>query len=491
MRSLFIALLVSIPAFSQCIPVINPFTGLMDCTSGTPTGGGFISGASAVAAGQVLFGTAAGVAGSEAAFAYDAATNTLGVDGMIRATGSSAPATGSGLELVYSGGVGTVRSFNRGTSGFTPLTVDGTDFRVLISGTERARFSASTGNLLLGTTTDDATNRLQVAGSGAFTLAGGAAFGNYLVFDSNTGADLRISASPAGVGEIGTTNGAAFAFLQNAAERARFSASTGNLLLGTTTDDGVNRLQVAGGIVNTGRVRSTGGNMEVFTGFGIQNVNSNGMGIVFPTSLINFASSAGQSLMSLADAGTLEIRNQSPSAGSTSLVVRAGAGQLGNLTTWQNNAGAEVASITPTGRFVTKASVYIDVGTGGAVLNPFLATMGSFSRGVAVGFANESDGAFMASGFLFRGTTATSTDAALARNATGLGDPAVEINNGTAGQFRDLEVRRIQFNNGSEPTCSASTRGGVIYVAGGAGVADTFRICRKDAADNYAYVALY
>lgn len=84
-----------------------------------------------------------------------------------------------------------------------------------------------------------------------------------------------------------------------------------------------------------------------------------------------------------------------------------------------------------------------------------------------------------------------SVDVAAARNAAGLGDAAFEVNNGTAGVFRDLEVRAIQFNNRAEPACSASTRGGVIYVAGGASVADTFRICRKDAADVYAYVALY
>ena len=43
----------------------------------------------------------------------------------------------------------------------------------------------------------------------------------------------------------------------------------------------------------------------------------------------------------------------------------------------------------------------------------------------------------------------------------------------------------------TEATCASGTRGQVVMVHGGAGVADTFRICRKDAADVYAWTALY
>lgn len=43
----------------------------------------------------------------------------------------------------------------------------------------------------------------------------------------------------------------------------------------------------------------------------------------------------------------------------------------------------------------------------------------------------------------------------------------------------------------SEATCASGTRGQVVMVQGGAGVADTFRICKKDAADAYAWTALY
>lgn len=53
------------------------------------------------------------------------------------------------------------------------------------------------------------------------------------------------------------------------------------------------------------------------------------------------------------------------------------------------------------------------------------------------------------------------------------------------------KVTTLQLTNTAEPTCDATTRGMVVYVAGGAGVADTLRVCRKDAGDVYAWTALY
>jgi len=49
----------------------------------------------------------------------------------------------------------------------------------------------------------------------------------------------------------------------------------------------------------------------------------------------------------------------------------------------------------------------------------------------------------------------------------------------------------LRLATGTEAACSVTTRGWVVRVEGGAGVADTFRICAKDAANNYAWTALY
>ena len=48
-----------------------------------------------------------------------------------------------------------------------------------------------------------------------------------------------------------------------------------------------------------------------------------------------------------------------------------------------------------------------------------------------------------------------------------------------------------QWSSIAEPTCNSSNRGKITMVYGGAGVLDTLRVCRKDAADAYAWTALY
>lgn len=54
-----------------------------------------------------------------------------------------------------------------------------------------------------------------------------------------------------------------------------------------------------------------------------------------------------------------------------------------------------------------------------------------------------------------------------------------------------VTVPYLIFVTGTEPTCDATTRSRVYVVEGGAGVADTARICKKDAGNAYAWTALY
>lgn len=65
--------------------------------------------------------------------------------------------------------------------------------------------------------------------------------------------------------------------------------------------------------------------------------------------------------------------------------------------------------------------------------------------------------------------------------------PLVTVQNDGYAKFHYGQI----FASGSEPACASGTRGTLVMVQGGAGVADTFRICTKDAADAYAYRALY
>lgn len=69
------------------------------------------------------------------------------------------------------------------------------------------------------------------------------------------------------------------------------------------------------------------------------------------------------------------------------------------------------------------------------------------------------------------------------------GDAGTAPANNTTGTVASIQW--IQFASDSEPTCNAGNRGKLVMVQGGAGVADTFRICAKNAADAYAWTALY
>ncbi len=53
-----------------------------------------------------------------------------------------------------------------------------------------------------------------------------------------------------------------------------------------------------------------------------------------------------------------------------------------------------------------------------------------------------------------------------------------------------VQSPRHIFASGTEPACSSTTRGTMVQVYGGAGVADTIRICGKSAADTYSYQAV-
>jgi hypothetical protein len=62
--------------------------------------------------------------------------------------------------------------------------------------------------------------------------------------------------------------------------------------------------------------------------------------------------------------GTLRAYDQTPTTGTTQLIVRAGAGQSStNLTTWQNNGGTAIAAIGSTGRmFSPRFTTLVDSG---------------------------------------------------------------------------------------------------------------------------------
>jgi hypothetical protein len=259
----------------------------------------------------------AGVAGSESNFTYSAnglkigvgGTRNIDVFGNVRSTGNNVSGfAGPGIEMDFSGSTGYVTAYNRSTVSWLPIGYRGSAIYFEVSGTERARFAASTGNLLLGTTSDDATNRLQVAGSVRLSPTSASNTGLIIANASTGPTEVSLGNSTWGsnyysMGQDTTgaylyTNGAQpLRFFITGAEAARFTATNRNLLIGITAETNF-KLDIA---------------------------------------------SSGSS-------GTLRAYDQTATTGVTQMIVRAGAGQSStNLQTWQNGGGSTIAALTSNG----------------------------------------------------------------------------------------------------------------------------------------------
>lgn len=62
---------------------------------------------------------------------------------------------------------------------------------------------------------------------------------------------------------------------------------------------------------------------------------------------------------------------------------------------------------------------------------------------------------------------------------------------GTAGKVVATGQGLQLVATGTKPACAVGVRGTIFYTPGAGGVADALEVCRKDAADAYAWVALY
>lgn len=142
---------------------------------------------------------------------------------------------------------------------------------------------ATTGNTILG---NASTDTLNVGNGGLVKDAGGNVgigtaspvrklsvnqVGDCLISAHSGAIETSVwSSSASNLGLLGTLSNASLALVSNGAERARITA-TGNVLIGTTTDDGVNKLQVNGGVSTTTlRVANSSSNADSIILVGIQ-----------------------------------------------------------------------------------------------------------------------------------------------------------------------------------------------------------------------------
>ena len=232
--------------------------------------------------------------------------------------------------------------------------------------------------------------------------------------------------------------------------------------------------ELRGGAPGGGSTLTTVGSIPFVTAAGVlgQNTNFrffNGTGnlVVGTTTDGNFRLDVASS----GSSGTTRIYDQTPTTGSTSLVVRAGAGQSSNnLQAWQNAAGS--AQVYVASDFGVKS-----VGTYFAVLN-------------AAGSLNEAVfgvGVQMASGRTLAWSSTTEAAATKDLSLSRASANTLQVGDGSANSNGTILARIHTWSNGTEGTCDATLRGQVVMVQGGAGVADTFRICRKDATDTYLW----
>ena len=187
------------------------------------------------------------------------------------------------------GGVGKGFLFHTGTDLLVSNEITGS-IKLNTNGTQKAEITSG-GNILLGTTTDDGVNKLQVNGSGKFlgkiisnrlsspetispTYMGDIRIHNpsltslendggieFKASDFSNGYGAKILAIDNGTLLIGTRfNSVTWS------EKMRIMPSNGNILIGTTTDDGTNKLQVSGSGFVTSKFKIRGASGGYTTG---------------------------------------------------------------------------------------------------------------------------------------------------------------------------------------------------------------------------------
>ena len=171
-------------------------------------------------------------------------------------TGGTASVNGLTLNQTInqlSGASGTTRGIY-----INPTISAATDFRAIETTVGNVILNSISGNTLIGTTADTGTYKLDVSGT-VRLLSGGA----YLTLNNATYSELGYSNNNyfRANGAAALINGPQIQFLRAGNEVGRFAGTTGNLLIGTTTDSGfkldVNGVaRVSGDITLGGSIRT-------------------------------------------------------------------------------------------------------------------------------------------------------------------------------------------------------------------------------------------
>jgi len=183
----------------------------------------------------------------------------------------------------------------------------------------------------------------------------------------------------------------------------------------------------------------------------------------------------------------LNVRVQT--AARVGVAVRGAASQTGNLQEWQNSSGTVLTSVDSGGRITVPEGAFNDVSLRlGSAANGFSVQ----SNGIWITASSQSVAYLTGSRFSIRQSSPISWssnasvinnngDTGIARNVAGV----LEVNNGTAGTFRDLIVRNLRMSAPTLVPASASATGSEGQVAWDA---DYIYICT--ATDTWKRVAI-
>ena len=152
--------------------------------------------------------------------------------------------------------------------------------------------------------------------------------------------------------------------------------------------------------------------------------------------------------------GTARFYDQTATTGVTKLVVRSGAGQSTTaLSEWQNSSGTVLSSISNDGRFAfSPGGVGVQPGNNNTLFITQASTANN-EKMAAFYYTGPAKFLSLTSNVLLGWSNSTTDplstlDTAVARNSAGV----LEINNGTAGTFRDLKLRTLKYENAETNT---------------------------------------
>lgn len=168
---------------------------------------------------------------------------------------------------------------------------------------------------------------------------------------------------------------------------------------------------------------------------------------------------AGNKLMSFSSAGLLLVYNDLLTTGNTKFVVKAGQGQSTNLTEWQSYAGTAVSGVSSVGNLLAAAGTTALPGLGFITVPQTgfsLASSIIYTSINAVTVAQQTAFKTIINNLVL---DIGSQDVGLSRNAAGV----IEVNNVTAGTYRDLRVRSIFITQSTPAASSDACTAGALW----------------------------